>query len=137
MPKGKGYKGSNRGPNTPFSELPDKEKLRRARSARKKANEVLEGSATKMRSNKKSERKGAFKAQKAAERVEKRLTGKAPTQINPKGAPQTFSSAASSLVGLAKKAVSLPGKLKGGLESVKAASESRSSSKRKKGIHRP
>jgi hypothetical protein len=129
-------KGKKKKKDAAFSELSKDEQLKRARAARMKANAVLKGSATKARSNSKSERAAAFKAQKAAERVETRLTGKAPSKIS-KGPPSTFKGAARDLVNLAKRAASLPGKLAGGFESAKEASEAGSSKGRKKGITIP
>ena len=151
MPKGKGYKGKNAGSqdnskkqknikpqkkgDTPFSELSKEEQLKRARAARKRADEVQEGSATKFRSNVRSERAGAFKAQKAAERVEARLTGKQPAGIK-RGTPRSFASAAQSLLDLGKKGAALPGKLAAGLESARESSEA-GSNRKKKGIRVP
>jgi len=62
-----------------FSELSKKEKLAWARSAQRKASEIIEGPT---RSQSKTERAGAFNARAAARRVEARLTGKEPSYTN-------------------------------------------------------
>lgn len=103
-------------PDTPFSELSKKEKLARARRARRKAHNLLEGPT---RSNVRSVRAGAARAKKAAERVERRLTGRGPSRIDATMPSHTgLARGLSQLAELAK----LPGKLKEGLEGVERAS---------------
>ncbi len=131
MPNDNGKKKKGRKPA--FSELSKEEQLKRARAARAKAGSVLKGPT---RSNSKSERAGAFKAQKAAERVETRLTGKAPIKLKTGPPPPSLGDAARSLVDIAKTGASLPGKLAEGFDSTKETSRN-AANKKKKGIRVP
>ncbi len=84
MPKGKGYKGNSNPSNTPFSELPHHEKLRRAKAAKKAANVDMKAA----RKSKDTEKEaGATKAWEAANRVINRLgDSKPPAQdLGPDG----------------------------------------------------
>lgn len=102
-----------------FSELSKEEKLKRVRRARRKARAVQVGPT---RSNVQSETAAAWRAEKAANRVETRLTGKAPSRLDATQ-PGKRAGALGELIRAAKKAASLPGKLKSGLEQVKEASK--------------
>ena len=106
-----------------FSEMSKAEQLKRARAARRKADATLTGPT---RSNKREERAGAFKAKKAAERVETRITGKPPERLDatkPGGGGMDLGAGARGLMEIAKKAASLPAAGRENLEKVRKASE--------------
>lgn len=98
-----------------FSELSKEDKLKQVRRARRKARSVQEGPT---RSNVRSVKAGAWRAEKAANRVERRLTGKAPSRLDATK-PGSIAKALGELVSATKTLASLPGKLKGGLDEVR------------------
>lgn len=78
MPKGKGYKGNSSGNSqgdTPFSELPHHEQLRRAKSAKSSANDDMKAARN---AGDKGKEASATKAWSAANRVINRLGESAP-----------------------------------------------------------
>ena len=104
-------------PDKAFSELSKKEKLARARTARRKAQERIAGPS---RVTTRKERASAMKAKKAAARVEKRLTGRYPRDedLRLPGGTGSLAEGARGLMELVKKAVRLPGKARSRLEQV-------------------
>lgn len=92
MPKkGKGYKGNSNPSDTPFSELPHHEKLRRAKSAKKSANTDMKAAR---KAGNKDKEAGATKAWNAARRVINRLgeTGPPAKDLGKEGRSQASSS---------------------------------------------